>query len=94
MSICFLIFAHTIAQDKHDIDDDNTSRFCDIEHDFLINHPFINHSAVFTKHKVGVRGKSDFVFGAFRAIINKLTYKTINKFDFFLPCIRKSILYK
>lgn len=81
---CFIIFAHCDLQNKEDVDDiiDNISHF-NKNCDFLINHPTIQHNKIFTRHRLGPLNSSSFIFGAFREIIEKLTYDQINLFDHF-----------
>lgn len=84
MKTYFIIFAHCNQQTLEDIDDmiDNISRFS-INYDFGINHPRINHCKVITKHNVGPVDSSNFIFGAFVDIINKLSEEIISDFDHF-----------
>lgn len=84
LKTAFIIFAHCNLQTKEDIDDliDNIKRFhknCD----FLVNHPTIEHEKIFTSHNLGELNNSSFLFGAFIEILNKLSYKEIEKFDNF-----------
>jgi hypothetical protein len=80
----FVIFAHNNIQTNDDIDDmiKNINYFHD-NCDFYINHPTLNHDKVKIRHRLGPLNYSSFIFGAFEALLKKLTIEEINSFNHF-----------
>lgn len=81
---CFIIFAHSLDQDVHDLEDmiENIKYFHD-DCDFIVNHPHITHPKVRVRHMPGPLNKSDFIFGAYNKILKELTVEEIQNFDHF-----------
>ena len=83
--VCFIIFAHCNLQVKEDLDDmiSNINQFHN-NCDFLVNHPNIQHEKIFTRHILSHMNdlnkpiNAPFIFGAFKEIINKISYEEIN----------------
>lgn len=82
--VCFIIFAHSLDHDIHDLQDmiDNIKYFHD-DCDFIVNHPTIEHPKVRVRHMPGTLNYSNFIFGAYEKILKDLTVDEIKSFDHF-----------
>lgn len=80
----FIIFTHSTVQTLLDVEDmiDNIRHFHN-NCEFFINHPTIDHPNIKARHLLGDLNRSNFIFGAFIEILNKLTIEEINNFDHF-----------
>ncbi len=80
----FVIFAHNGVHTNEDVQDmiDNISHFHN-NCDFLVNHPTLTHPNIRLRHSVGPLNNSNFIFGAFEALVRSLSVDEINSYDHF-----------
>jgi hypothetical protein len=81
---CFIIFAHSVYHDIHDLNDiiSNINYFHD-NCDFIVNHPNIQHPKIRTRFIPGELNKSNFIFGALEEVIHSLSEEDIKSFNHF-----------
>jgi hypothetical protein len=81
---CFIIFAHSDAQNVDDVNDmiDNINHFHK-NADFIVLHPTMKHPKTRLNVPLGLLNQSSFIFGPLTELIKDLKDDEINQFDHF-----------